>query len=104
MWHTFYLQVLEAEAHPRTRALGIIYKEMPDRPDLAWKFIERREPGYEPAVPSVQPPQGPTVIQLVLTDDGSPFHLIQGEIEDGEVVDEQDGSTDPDRALPDHTG
>ncbi len=44
------------------------------------------------------------MIQLVLTDDGSPFHLIQGEIEDGEVVDEQDGSTDPDRALPDHTG
>ncbi len=41
---------------------------------------------------------GPAVIQLQLHD-GSPFHLIEGEVMDGEEVDEQDGSSDP--SLPD---
>ncbi len=34
MWAAFYLQVLEAEAEPRARAMAIIYKEMPDRPGV----------------------------------------------------------------------
>lgn len=49
----------EAEAHPRERALGIIYNALPDRPDLAWKYVERREDGYAPPqdkpVPAIQP-------------------------------------------------
>ncbi len=71
---------------------------MPNRPDLAWKFIERREPGFERPMPAAQRTESPQVIQLVLHD-GSPFHVIEGE-----VIDEQDGRTDPDRALPEHTG
>ena len=40
----------QAAAHPRERALGIIYNALPDRPDLAWKYIERREEGYAPPI------------------------------------------------------
>lgn len=89
-WKEFYSAVEEAEAAPRVRALGVIYKEMPDRPDLAWKFLERREPGYAPPVanqPTVQ--RGPVVIQLQFAD-GTPIALP---VIDGEVVDEQEGAT-----------
>ena len=34
--------------HRDVRALGIVYKELPDNPMLAWKFLERREPGFQP--------------------------------------------------------
>ncbi len=44
----FYDAAQEAEASPRLRALGIVYKEMPANPALAWKFLERKEPGFEP--------------------------------------------------------
>jgi hypothetical protein len=44
----------EAAAHPRERALGIIYNALPDRPDLAWKYVERQEEGY--AAPIVNAP------------------------------------------------
>ena len=30
------------------RALGIVYRELPNDPMLAWKFLERREPGFAP--------------------------------------------------------
>jgi hypothetical protein len=42
--------VEEAEAHPKMRALGVVYRALEDRPDLAWKFIERRVDGYQPPV------------------------------------------------------
>ena len=42
-YRQFHDEVLAAEAAPLVRALGIIYRELPDKPDLAWKFIERRE-------------------------------------------------------------
>jgi hypothetical protein len=68
----FYEQVAEAEAHPKLRALQIVYNAIPDDPGLAWKFIERREPGYGSA--PIDPPRkvsdhktaenGPTVITL----------------------------------------
>jgi hypothetical protein len=62
----FRRDVLAAEAHPKERALGIIYKAMPDRPDLAWKFIERREKGYEPPAPRIPAmPSGRISIQLM---------------------------------------
>src|ERR1051325_10653817 len=44
----FWEEFQKAAAHPRERALGIIYNALPDRPDLAWKFVERREDGYAP--------------------------------------------------------
>lgn len=87
----FHEEVLEAEAHPRERALGIIYREMADNPALAMKVIERREPGYAPPMPHApQMPAGPVVINLSLSD-GRQLQLPPPVIE-GEVVDESDGS------------
>lgn len=90
----FYEAVLEAEAHPRMRALGVIYNELPDRPDLAWKFIERREPGYAPPMPNIVPSQGPVVIELALSG-GAPLALAAAEIVEGEIVAEEDPGADP---------
>ena len=95
----FYEQVLEAEASPRMRALGIVYREMPDRPDLAWKYIERREPGYAPPMPMMPDrTQGPIVIELALSG-GRPLQqqaLEAAEIVEGEIVaDEETGADTP---------
>lgn len=60
-YRKFLEDMEEAEAHPKERALGIIYDSIADRPDLAWKFIERREGGYEP--PAREP--APAAIQPV---------------------------------------
>lgn len=78
-WHQFALEVGEAEAAPKARALGIIYREMPDRPDLAWKFIERREPGFERPVPGAPPMIGAEnmVVQLQFHD-GTPLEWPPG--------------------------
>lgn len=90
-YHDFYLAVLEAEASPRLRALGVIYKELPDNPVLAWKFIERREPGYAPPMPNLGPPQaGPVVVQLAFSD-RPPLALAPAEdVIEGEVVEQDD--------------
>lgn len=66
-WREFVQAVEQAEAHPRVRALTAVYDALPDNPGLAWKFIERREPGYGPST-AVTPeaPSGPVVIQLHL--------------------------------------
>jgi hypothetical protein len=61
----FYAEFEEASAHPRERALGIIYNALPDRPDLAWKYIERREDGYSP--PITQAPPAPQLVNLTLS-------------------------------------
>lgn len=77
-WHEFYLRATQAEAAPRMRALGVIYRELPNRPDLAWKFVERSEPGYAPSARQApSPPAGPVVIQLALHD-GTPLGPPQG--------------------------
>ena len=47
----FYEDVQEAEAAPRVRALSILYRDLADNPMLAWKFLERREPGFRTATP-----------------------------------------------------
>lgn len=47
-FHEFAEQVEEAEAAPRVRALGVVYRELPDNPLLAWKFLQAREPGFAP--------------------------------------------------------
>lgn len=94
-WAEFHAAVREAEASPRLRALGVIYKEMPDRPDLAWKFLERREPGFAPQLPT-QPlvAQGQIEVQLVLSS-GQPLALRAADVIEGEVVElaEPDGDT-----------
>lgn len=45
-YRAFRLAVLQAEADPQLRALKDSYDRMADDPDLAWRFIERREPSY----------------------------------------------------------
>src|SRR5205814_35586 len=56
-YREFYEACQEAEAHPGLRALGIIYKELPDNPALAWKYVERKVQGYEPPMPQFAQPQ-----------------------------------------------
>jgi hypothetical protein len=86
----FYEEVRRAEASPSMRALGIIYKEMPDNPMLAWRFIERKEPGYEPPAPFA--PSAPSVTTIHLSfHDGGP--LDSGAIDaiiEGEIVEQDD--------------
>lgn len=87
-YHEFLAAVLEAEAHPNARALGIIYREMENRPDLAWKFIERREAGYAPPVAQPAAAAAPVVIQLSFAD-GTPLALT------GTVIDVADDHGEP---------
>jgi hypothetical protein len=76
----------------KERALGIIYNAMTDRPDLAWKFIERRESGFAP--PIQQPATVVAPVNLTLSFFEAPRPALEdGEIVDGEVVDEQSGAT-----------
>lgn len=96
-WRDFLDQVREAEAHPNARALGIIYREMETRPELAWRFIERREPGYAPPVAQVAGTPAPVVIQLSFAD-GTPLAMTETVIDVGNVTAEEDG-TEP-AALP----
>ncbi len=44
----FFLAVEEAEAAARLRALAILYAALPENPGLAWRFLERKEPGFQP--------------------------------------------------------
>lgn len=45
-YRAFRSEVLEAEAHPEMRALRASYDRISADPDLAWRYIERREPGH----------------------------------------------------------
>lgn len=64
----------EAAAHPRERALGIIYNALPDRPDLAWKYVERREDGYAPPIAApAAVGAGPVNIVLSFTEAATPI-------------------------------
>lgn len=90
-WGEFVRQIEEAEAAPKLRALGIVYKELPDKPDLAWKFLERREAGFAPpaATGPAGGPQGPVVIELQFAD-GSPVELPHRPLViEGEVVEDE---------------
>ena len=94
-WHEFYMEAMEAEASPRMRALGIIYREMPDNPRLAWDYVQRREPGYAPPMPNVQQAlAGPVVIQFSFTEAVAAPALPAGEVIEGEFV-EQDDEPEP---------
>ena len=87
----FYEDVLQAEAHPKMKALGIIYREMEGRPEFAWKVLERREPGYAPPMPHVQQAlAGPVVIQFSFTEAVAAPALGTGEVIEGEFVEQDD--------------
>lgn len=94
----FYDQVLEAEAHPKMRALGIIYRAMEDKPDFAWKFAERRESGFAPPLPAAAS-TAPAQVQIQLSfHDGGPLPSVVQSFIEGEAV-EQDEEPSP-RSLP----
>lgn len=99
-WRRFHDDVLEAEAHPKLRALASVYDEMPGNPALSFKWLQARESGFEPPMPMVQPAV-PQMIQVHLSfhDDGalSPS-AVQAFIE-GEAI-EQDEPAEEVRALP----
>jgi hypothetical protein len=91
----FYLAFREAEAHPRLRALATVYEAIPDNPNLARWFLERREPGYAPPMPHAPAaPTGPVVIQLSLSD-GRPLALSDTVIEVAYEQDEVPSLPDP---------
>lgn len=70
-YHKFYLECQEARALPTERALRIVHDAMPDYPMLAWKYVERREPGFAPPTVGAPPSSGPVIIQLSFSD-GAP--------------------------------
>lgn len=67
----FYEDVIEAEAQPRVRALWSVNKAMSDNPTLAFKFLERREPGFAPPMPSAPAAAAVVAVHLSFAD-GSP--------------------------------
>lgn len=95
-WREFYEDCEDAVAHPKMRALGLIYEKLGDDANIAWKFIERREEGYAP--PQAGPPQapaGPVVIALAFHD-GEPVESRAGTVIDvGEVRDGEQALPDP---------
>lgn len=67
----FYEDVAQAEAEPNVRALAVVGNAMLDKPDIAFKWLERREPGFAPPAADKPAAQAPQVIVLTL-DDGRP--------------------------------
>jgi hypothetical protein len=61
-WRTFLEAVEQAEIGPHLVALKRDLESWEERPDLAWKFLERREFDFSP--PHPDEPEGPTVIHL----------------------------------------
>jgi hypothetical protein len=82
----FYEAVLEAESKGSVKALRIVSTEMENDPKLAWKYLERKEPGYAPPMPSVPAAQTPVLIQLSLADGGRPAlpSVIEGEVDESD--------------------
>lgn len=71
-WREFKAAVLKAQAEPKIRALTVINREMQDDSRLAWRFLERREEGFEPSMPRVRTgPEGPLKIEVKMSD-GTP--------------------------------
>lgn len=72
-YRDFREAVLAAEAEPRFRALGIIHRALPDKPELAFKYVERREPGYAPPQPGHSQAAPQVQINLSLTGSAAPL-------------------------------
>lgn len=83
----FAAAVEKAEAEPKIRALRIVHDAMADKPDLAWKYVERRERGFAPPQPNMHqaPPQVNIRLSLPGHEGAVPVH---NEVIEGEVVDE----------------
>lgn len=89
----FYEAVLEAESQGSVKALRIVSMEMENDPKLAWKYLERKEPGYAPPMPTGGTAfTGPTLIQLSLSDGG---RAALPQVIEGEVEDESDSGSRP---------
>jgi hypothetical protein len=82
----FYEAVIQAESEGSVKALRIVSAEMENDPKLAWKYLERREPGYAPQLHGPSVPEGPRVIQLSLSDGSHP--ALPEPMFEGEVVDD----------------
>lgn len=82
----FYEDVLGAESEGNIKALRIVSLEMENDPKLAWRYLERREPGYAPPMPqSPSVPIGPVVVQLAFS--GRKPLALESEVIEAEVVD-----------------
>jgi hypothetical protein len=69
---TFHDTFRQVEVEPNLKALAVLTNEMADNPNLALKFLERKEPGFAPPVPAgVAQAAGPVVINLTFQDGGS---------------------------------
>jgi hypothetical protein len=98
----FAADYAEAKAHPKVRALGLLYKKLPDSDSLLMKYVERQVEGYEPPmnVPAAIN-TGPTIIALQFQS-GQPANPTWL---DAEVIDAPQspalgpGSSDPDQAA-----
>lgn len=92
----FYADFRAIQAGTRQRALQIVHREMENKPELAWKYIERREKGFEPPAPAAPERQtGPVTIQLTLHG-GAPV----GALEPSTVIDVTEGSDGSDGHEP----
>jgi hypothetical protein len=82
----FYEAVLEAESAGSIKALKVVSTERENHPRMAWRYLERREPGYAPPQPHVPAvPASPVVIQLSLSDGtvpALPEPVIEDEVEE----------------------
>lgn len=95
----FWCDWNEAQARPKERALAIVQREMDTNPMLAWKYVERRERGYQPPAPALpEKQQGPVIIQLTLGN-GAPV----GALEPQTVIDVEESHerSGPERTDPD---
>ncbi len=80
-YRTFYLDFREAAADPNARALSAVSSVFIDQPTVAWRYLERREPGFAPPPRIPSGPEWPatTVIQLKLSDGGPLPGLLPSE-------------------------
>lgn len=95
--HEFYVECHAAQAAPKLRAMQVVHDEMPNKPELAKWFLERRERDFAPPQPTPPAVQGgPVVINLALAE-GSPLRFAQPDpnVIEGEVVDESDSHSLP---------
>lgn len=69
----FREDVFAAETEPKIGALKAVRDAWPDRPDLAWKFAERRIAGYAPPAPERAPARIQQQVVVLTLDDGRPI-------------------------------
>lgn len=101
-YRQFFEDFRGAVAFPNVRALEIVHQAMQAKPELAWKFLERKEPGYAP----VQTPVAPAVPVLIGLSLGHEAPT-QTELVEGTVIDvppqgsaSKSGSTTRPRLAP----